>query len=346
MHAGTLSTKAVRIERVDFDDADAVRDCHFVHLAAHQADDPQGAWLSAAPFGGWLSVGWEGDPREVWLARDADRAVTGWYRLELPDRENVHRASLDLVVHPAHRRHGIGNALLRHAVARAAAHGRTRVSGSAWDGSAGEAFARWAGADPTLSDLRRIQELARLSAGRIAELRSTAERAAIGYSLTSWTGPVPERFLDGVAEVINALGDAPRSAGSERREWDAERVRTDLNGIIPRLGIRVLSVAALHEASGMTAAPAMAALTQVWIDPAISDWGFQGLTAVTREHRGHRLGLLAKTAMLEILARDEPQIKRLETWNAAVNAHMIAVNEALGYQVLGPPNTTWELYVR
>ena len=326
------------IERLEYDDADTVRGCHSVHLAAHQADDPQGTWLSAAPFLGWLSVGWEGDPREVWLARGADRTVTSWYRLELPDRENLDRAALDLVVHPGQRRRGIGQELLRHAITRAVARGRTRIRSSTWERSAGEAFARWTGASATMSDIRRVQEFAELPADRISEFRRAAEQAAIGYSLTSWIGPAPERFLDGVAAVNSAMADAPSPAGFERREWDAERVRTEINGIFPRLGLRQYSVAALHDASG-----AMAALTQVWIDPAIPEWGFQGITAVTREHRGHRLGLLVKAAMLDVVAQAEPQVKRLETWNAATNAHMIAVNEVLGYRVHGPPNVEWEL---
>jgi len=296
----------VDIERLEYDDADAVRGCHSVHLAAQRADDPQGTWLSAAPFLAWLSVGWEGDPREVWLTRGADRGVTGWYRLELPDRENLDRGALE--------------------------------RSSAWEGSAGEAFARWTGASATLSDIRRVQELAELPVGQIGELRRVAGQAAAGYALTSWTGLVPERFLDGVAAVNSAMADAPSPAGFERREWDAARVRTEVNGIFPRLGLRQHSVAAVADASG-----AMAALTQVWIDPAIPDWGFQGLTAVVREHRGHRLGLLVKAAMLDVVAQAEPQVKRLETWNAATNAHMIAVNEALGYQVHGPPNVEWEL---
>ena len=36
--------------------------------------------------------------------------------------------------------------------------------------------------------------------------------------------------------------------------------------------------------------------------PEAPSWGFQELTAVTRPHRGHRLGLLVKAAMLEWLA--------------------------------------------
>jgi RimJ/RimL family protein N-acetyltransferase len=82
------------------------------------------------------------------------------------------------------------------------------------------------------------------------------------------------------------------------------------------------------------------------VDPAIPDWGFQMLTAVTREHRGHRLGLLVKIAMLELLAAEEPQVERIETFNAESNGHMIAVNEALGYTVVDPPSNDWLLDVK
>jgi RimJ/RimL family protein N-acetyltransferase len=57
---------------------------------------------------------------------------------------------------------------------------------------------------------------------------------------------------------------------------------------------------------------------------------------VTRPHRGHRLGLLTKAAMLDWLATAEPQLARVETNNAAVNSYMIAVNEALGFELAEP----------
>jgi RimJ/RimL family protein N-acetyltransferase len=60
-------------------------------------------------------------------------------------------------------------------------------------------------------------------------------------------------------------------------------------------------------------------------------------TVVTRKHRGHRLGLLVKIAMMEWLATTEPQLERITTWNAEVNEHMIAINEAMGYTVFGQP---------
>ena len=77
------------------------------------------------------------------------------------------------------------------------------------------------------------------------------------------------------------------------------------------------------------------------VDPEAPQWGFQQLTAVIRSHRGHRLGLLVKTAMLELLASAEPQIEWIATGNAATNEHMIAVNEQLGYKVVEPG---WRFY--
>jgi RimJ/RimL family protein N-acetyltransferase len=69
------------------------------------------------------------------------------------------------------------------------------------------------------------------------------------------------------------------------------------------------------------------------VDPAHPEWGFQGDTGVLRHHRGHRLGMLVKTAMLEWLATEEPRLRRIETGNAASNNYMISINERLGFTV-------------
>ncbi len=98
----------------------------------------------------------------------------------------------------------------------------------------------------------------------------------------------------------------------------------------PRQGLRHYSVAVRHEATGE-----LAGLTEVSVDPADPEWGHQELTVVVRGHRGHRLGLLLKVAMLELLAEREPQVERIETYNAESNAHMVTINETLGYQVAG-----------
>jgi len=66
---------------------------------------------------------------------------------------------------------------------------------------------------------------------------------------------------------------------------------------------------------------------------------------VTRKHRGHRLGLLVKAAMIDWLAEAEPGIERIVTYNAAANDHMVAINEQLGYELLEPLEQSYELAV-
>ncbi len=71
------------------------------------------------------------------------------------------------------------------------------------------------------------------------------------------------------------------------------------------------------------------------------EYGWQLDTSVRRGHRGHRLGLLLKIAMLRWLAEEEPQLRTIDTGNAASNSHMIKVNEILGYQAVSK-GTGWQ----
>jgi GNAT superfamily N-acetyltransferase len=329
----------MRIEQVDLADAARIRACYEVYAAAQRIDAPGDTWLTERPFGNWMTVGGSGDPREVWAAPGQDEGpVTGWYRLELPDQENLDRAYLDLIVLPAVRRHGIGRALLRHAAERTAAHGRSLLGTFAREGSPGQALARAVGAKAGLVDIRRVVELGQLPAGKLPGLREEAGRAAVGYSLVSYTGLVPEELMDQVAALFNALNDAPRDADSAPEVWDAQRVRERVNANRERSGKHYYSVAAQHDASGE-----LAALTEVIVDPADPGWGHQMITAVIRKHRGHRLGLLVKIAMMDLLATAEPRLERIATWNTESNQHMIAVNEALGYTILGQPNIIYRM---
>jgi hypothetical protein len=178
-----------------------------------------------------------------------------------------------------------------------------------------------------------------LSPGRLAALREAAEAASAGYSLVSWAGPTPEEHLDQVAALNRAGEDAPHDASHEELLWDAARVRaTDQRAQL--YGMLAYTVMARH---GTTGEPA--GLTLVEVGPERPEWGFQALTAVAREHRGHRLGLRLKLAMLDLLARQEPQVKHILTSNTKTNGHMIGINETLGYRVIGPPERSWELPV-
>jgi RimJ/RimL family protein N-acetyltransferase len=329
----------MRILPLDLADDDAVRACYDLWTAVLRADDPFDAPDSLRSFRANLGPNWSGAPSENWYVPGESGEIVAACQVQLPDRENRDRALTTVFVHPARRRRGLGAGLLRHAAARAAAGGRTLLGGQAQDGSDGEAFALRAGGKPGKADVRRVQELGKLPAGRVAALRETAERAAAGYSLVRWEGTTPDDRLEQVAALQNALNDAPRDAGVEPHVWDARRVR-EQDARVRALGRRRYSLGAAHDATGV-----LAALTVVSVDPEMPGWGYQAVTMVTRPHRGHRLGLLVKTAMLDWLAAAEPQVERIVTWNAAANEHMIGINEALGYEVRGRPYRSYELPV-
>jgi len=330
----------MRILRVDLADADIVRACRAVQVAAHDVDDPDGdPPFSLALFSSLMARNWSCDPVEAWYvpadglgAASQDIAVAAFCRLTLQDLENRDRGFVNPIVHPAFRRRGIGRALLRHVAQRAQAVGRANLDGVVAQGSAGDMFAQKLGATPGIVDARRILDLRKVQASRFVKLRAEAAEHAKGYSLVSWTGRTPEDELGRVAGVMNAMNDAPREEGLfEDDIWDADRVRDRGDMQVRFAANRAYSIAAVHDATGE-----MAALTQMFVDPEDSDWGRQGLTGVTRPHRGHRLGLLTKAAMLEWMATAEPQLERIETNNAAVNSYMIAVNEALGFEFSAP----------
>ena len=58
-------------------------------------------------------------------------------------------------------------------------------------------------------------------------------------------------------------------------------------------------------------------------------------TLVLSEHRGRRLGMLVKAANLQRLAVEQPAARRVGTWNAEENSHMLAINVALGFRPAG-----------
>ncbi|HEY2579574.1 MAG TPA: hypothetical protein VGI74_24960 [Streptosporangiaceae bacterium] len=320
----------MRFEQFDVTDPGSIRVWYEMYLAAKAVDEPLGPPQSLRAFIGWMTEG-AGVyfQREGWFV-PGERAGSwdGAFVLELPAMDNTHRAKMDLMVALDRRRRGIGTALAGHAVERTRAHGRTLLRSGAMEGSPGSAFAAAMGVRHDMTEVRRVQDLDNVPAGRLAELWAKAQAAARGYSLVSWTGATPDEHVDQVALVTMALEDAPHTAGHEPVHIDAARVRKDEQRIAVQ-GVRYYSVAARCDETGE-----LAGITQVGVDPEQPDWGHQELTAVTGPHRGHRLGLLLKVAMLEWLAAAEPAVRHIMTGNAAANRHMIAINEELGYHVL------------
>jgi GNAT superfamily N-acetyltransferase len=319
-------------------DDDRLAACHQISLSGHAEDDPNVPEVTWRRFQAWWRYGFASEPVETWLATDDDEQAIGCYLLWLPDRENRQNAFIALSVARASRRQGLGRALVGHAASQAEQAGRTLLMSDTRVGAPGTAFAQACGARAGIQEVRRVLDLDADLLARVVGLRASAEQHADGYSLRTWSGMTPDSLLEQASGLHNAMEDAPHDASFEPLRWDADRLRKEEQQDI-EAGMRINSVAALANDSGE-----MAALTQVYVDPDQANWGYQGLTAVTRPHRGHRLGMLVKTAMLQRLSELEPRISAVETGNAASNQYMIAVNEQLGFRVTDTFQN-WEIEV-
>jgi len=327
----------MRLEQFDaIADGARLRACFAMTTAGWPVDHPDEPPWAFDSFAAKWGRGFDASPRQTWLARDDAGEPVGGYMLQLPDTENTSMAFCTMVVAPAARRSGVGRALLVHCAEQARRAGRSRLAGAARDDTPGAAFAAVVGACAGIAEVQRVLTVDSASPGRLSDLRSAAEKHSAGYSLLSWRAPAPAEYLDQLARINNAMADAPHDAGVEPQVWDAARIRHSEQTLIEHK-LTCYAVAARHDVSGE-----LVALTEMVTEAETPDWAFQQITAVLPGHRGHRLGLLVKVAMLEQLLTQLPAVRYIQTGNAGANAHMIAINEQLGFTVAGV-GRDWEL---
>jgi hypothetical protein len=153
------------------------------------------------------------------------------------------------------------------------------------------------------------------------------ERSA-GYRLVSWRGPSPEELLSDIAYLDGRLmTDAPTGdLEIEAEHIDADRIRK-AEQVIAARGRSTWHTGTVHEASGR-----LVAWTLISKEESVDWHAWQQVTIVEPEHRGHRLGLLVKVANLRRFRADQPGVQIIDTFNAAENSYMIAINEEMGFQ--------------
>lgn len=256
----------------------------------------------------------------VLVGRDGHEVVAGAW-LSLPLLDNAEKAYLQVFVDPTARRRGHGAELLEHVERLAVTQGRTVAYAEAvWavheETSPGVAFARDRGYEVDLLDTVRF-----------LDLPATPPDAPFrdGYRPVVWR-ECPEELLDDYAELRSQLmAHAPSGeVGIEPEFFDATRVRHEEDRWREQ-GRQAQTVAALSPDGELVGH------TQILVTDG-SEAAYQWDTLVLPEHRGHGLGLALKTAALVEAADLLAGRVRVSTWNAASNAHMIAINDALGYR--------------
>ena len=271
-------------------------------------------------------------------ARDAKGNVVAFGGTErsLNDPENAHVAWTELSVHPDHRRKGLGRAVLADLVGQAEGqHPELLFMGVTNDRvPSGEPFLTAIGAKPGLPMKTNQLALADVDRGQVA---AWAKLDPAGYRIERVDNVVPAGLVAPYIQASDGINDMPKG-DLKMGDWKLteEQIR-DRESWFKQTGVEWRLLVAIDEATGEGAG-----FTDITYDPKQPWVIWQQGTAVTRGHRGHRLGLWMKAVMLERILREMPKARNIRTGNANTNSQMLAINTDLGFKMAWQ-STLWQL---
>lgn len=274
------------------------------------------------------------------------RGIMGWLTAE-----GAPWVASSADVLPSHRRRGIGSQLFTYMEGLAAELGRPVLQSSAIHTSApggerivsstgfGDIPANDPGAQFLLHHGYSLEMVARISSLDLTDAaaaleehrRAAAEKAGADYRIVSWIGRTPEQWLDQKAALSTAMSTDEPSGGlaTVPDVWDAERVR-EHDDRQEGTGRTMFTSAAEHVPTGTLVAHTELGRLDGDDQPAV-----QEDTLVLRAHRGHRLGMLLKSANAQHLLAHAPDTPSITTFNKEDNEPMLRVNIDLGFTPIG-----------
>lgn len=235
---------------------------------------------------------------------------------------------------PRYRRRGAGRVLLERLTRHAREAGRTTllaqatgpVPGGPPRDDAGVRFLEAMGFTQVLSMLSRRLDLSTVDPDTEQALLDQCLPHAADYRIETWEGTTPQPLAAGVAYLVNrTVSDAPRGdMNIEAPTFDAARWHGKERQMM-EAGDQLVTAAAVHRDTGT-----VAAVTVIAVRPS-GEQGYLRTTVAHPEHRGHRLGTIVKIEAHRRIRRSFPKLRYIVTSNAESNAHMVAINDRLGY---------------
>ncbi len=247
--------------------------------------------------------------------------------------DNLHQAHLWAWVPPRYGRRGVGSALVRRGEQHLRDLGRRTAVTQAWIGADGQsgyrAFAERLGYTLAQTQVERRQRLP-MDEPTLGRLEAEASVHASAYSLRTVVGPIPTELAQSYLDVYNLL-DVEAPSGDlevEAGRWTPTELAAQDDELRDQGRTRVTSFAL--DAEGTVVAYSCAVIAPPDLDErSVDQWG----TLVHPGHRGHRLGLAVKCALTRAVQERFPDREYVRTQNAETNAPMVAINEAMGFEV-------------
>jgi mycothiol synthase len=241
----------------------------------------------------------------------------------------------DVLVRPPHRRQGIGSRLLSAVLDESAAEDRALLTWSTFDQvPAGEAFSRRLGARIGRVNCTSELVLAELDWPMIDNWIRAPRARQLGYRLELVDGVFPESLRADAVRLHHIMQTAPREDLEVGDVVIGTEFVAQLDRAMVEAGWTRWTVLARDPAGECVGG------TEVMFEPWNPGTVFQQSTGIDPAHRGLGLARWAKALMLRQIRAERPAVRRVRTGNAFSNAPMLAINEALGFQVTST-RTEW-----
>ncbi|QOC95137.1 GNAT family N-acetyltransferase [Micromonospora craniellae] len=234
---------------------------------------------------------------------------------------------LEVLVHPDHRRRGLGRDLVLRASRRVYQEGFESIGVEVVGDTPAVGFYESLGFSREYVETRSVLDLAGVDWTELAEM-STGVGA--GYHVQFHPGGPPDELIEAYARAKAEIRDV-EDGELRPSSYDPQRLRDSLD-CLHRRGMKPYIVLALHEKSGE-----VAGLTEVVVPAQHPTRADQYDTIVVQDHRGYGIDRAIKARMLLELRSAEPHLTEVQTWNAQANEAMLKVNAELGYR----PDREW-----
>lgn len=270
------------------------------------------AWVVRAPAGA-------GQPPRI-----AALASVDYINME----ENKHLGQCNVRVLPRRRRQGLGLGLMQQIAQDALANGRRLLVFPTSDRiPAGAEFARRLGAQEALTMHVNQLDLTKLNPGLLHEWIEHASERAQGFELKLWEGPYPEEILPAMAQIKQAMNQAPTGELEVEDVHYTPDILRQIDQSLFGSGGQRWTFYVRETATG-----SLAGYTELSWQAGKPTIAQQGETAVLEAYRNRGLGRWLKAAMLGKVRRDRPETRYVRTSNAYTNAPMLKINTALGFE--------------
>lgn len=259
---------------------------------------------------------------------EADGEIVGYLltlRWPLDDPTN---SFIVVEVRPDRRRRGFGRALFEHSMDELEPHGVEKlivdvVAGRPWEPT----LERW-GMHNALTEKRNRLHFSDVDWDLMRTWIDRASERATEYEVLHLAAPVPDEYLDRWCRIKHVMNTAPEE-DLELADFDMtpEKWRAEEREFEAR-GDNWLAAVAVHRPTGE-----FAGYTDVFVQKHHREQAFQHDTGVDTNHRNKGLGRWLKAEMITRIARDFPEVSRIDTWNAGSNAPMLGINDEMGFKL-------------